>query len=130
MIKILSYEPVQDGFKIGYINIAIEVEIPLTKDVKIKDWLVIEKIRHLKKDDRDWFNFPTYLKKDGANGLTGKYRDFCRLQSDESNKLLVQALREAVKAFLTETSSPESKKSKPILDEIPEPDFPEENIPF
>lgn len=51
MLEILSYEPANQGKKIGY----IEVYVP-------KTGMVLRRIAHLQSADRRWLNYSTYCK--------------------------------------------------------------------
>jgi len=89
MIEIINYERVNDGKKIGYVDIYLP---------KRKEFL--SRIVHLQSGDRRWFNLPCYSK-EGADGKV-KYFPIWRMDPDIHNGQLLEAIVEPVKRFCQE----------------------------
>lgn len=89
MIEIINYERVNDGKKIGY----VDIYLPKRKEY-------ISRIAHFQSGDRRWFNLPCYQKKfsDG----TVKYYPIWRMDPDTHNNDLLEALSDPVKIYCLE----------------------------
>ncbi|SRR6185503_1787036 len=86
MIQVVNYERVNEGSKIGY----VDIYLPKRKEY-------ISHIVHFQKGDRKWFGFPCYAKV-MADG-TKKYFPYWRLDPDLHNGQLLEALAEPVKQY-------------------------------
>lgn len=84
MIEILNYEAINDGKKIGMV------------DVKLMNGLVIRRIAHLANEKSKWFNWPSFaVEKDGNK----KYTPFVEFQLEMHSGQFFEALSAAVKEY-------------------------------
>lgn len=98
MIKILNYTPLSKGAVIGTVDVLVD-------DKRLP--MIIRRIAHLKKGDREWFNFPQYKEdalNSSANGAPGSYIRYFEYGHAELNNKFLVALHEAVKAHLASHS--------------------------
>ena len=85
MIEILSYTPVNQGKKIGY----VEVYIP-------KLGLIYRHLAHLQSGNKRWINFPTYSEEAHDKKTFHPYVEF---QQQAHNSDFLDKVNDAVKEF-------------------------------
>ena len=85
MIEILSYTPVNQGKKIGY----VEIYIP-------KLGITYRHLAHLQSGEKRWINFPTFAQEDGDRKIFKPYVEF--KQSTHNIDFLNQ-VHEALKEY-------------------------------
>jgi hypothetical protein len=86
VIEIINYERINDGKKIGY----VDIYLPKRKEF-------ISHILHLQSGERKWFALPSYAKQmpDGKY----KYFPFWKLENELHNQQLLEALSDPVKKY-------------------------------
>ncbi len=88
MIEILSYTPVNQGKKIGY----IEVYIP-------KLGLIYRHLAHLQSGNKRWVNFPTYSEE---NDDKKSFHPYVEFHQQNHNSDFLDKVSEAVKIYCEE----------------------------
>lgn len=118
MIKILRYEPCNIGSKLATLDISIDIEGVA---------LIIRNLAHLKKGEREWFNFPTFQRIEGGYSPKKTYPRVIEYENPETNQALLASLHEAVKAYHIEHSTLTEPTQYTIPEEVSVND---ESIPF
>ena len=115
MLKVTRYTKCTrlDTSIIGYADIVFETD---------KGEIAIEGVMHFKKNDSEWFKLPEYneeyVHKTVTNGPKKNYRSVVHFISPERNKLILEAIAKAVRAFLNKDSFAEETFGKENLEEM------------
>jgi hypothetical protein len=84
-VKVLKYEPVDKGVVIGYVDISLG-----------KQELIIRRIAHLRKEGKEWFNFPQFaLPGEGPRPAYVRYIEF---NGRRDNEHLFGAIKAAIES--------------------------------
>jgi hypothetical protein len=104
-IKVIAYNPDVKGVRVGYIDIYVN-------DGSTSYY--IDHIAHFKRDDREWFSFPSYKNK------FEEFKPIFRYADSYFSRTFLDELKKQFREFM-EKSYKETVEEKPVLgdEEVP-----------